>query len=297
MPPFATPLSIIATLAAVGLTALCATAGWGPGIHIQLTQELLRRFRRRKSLDADQALVLNHADAFLYGNIAADIINFKAFGGVKNHCHNWNIHERLNALASDDAARAFTLGYLCHLAADVIAHNHFVPYHLIFNLPPRVMGHAFWEAMADGRVSDPEWHAIDALKRNRSLHRFDHLVHVAVRRRALGLRSNRWIFNNILLLSCRKRWRELVRNVHESARRHPLDEVFHRRSRGESFRNMLSVFKPKRLALLKASDPTGRAAFQGVRRMRRELIRDFPVREAARDVSRELARSAYWIRR
>jgi hypothetical protein len=130
--------------------------------------------------------VLAHPLPFLYGNIAADIINFKSYGGVKNHCHNWNIQERLESLAQSDGARAFILGYLCHLAADIVAHNHFVPYHVVYNFPPRLLGHAYWEAMADSKVRDVEWHQIDRLKRAKSIHAFDRLVHRAVRWRALG---------------------------------------------------------------------------------------------------------------
>lgn len=288
---------LLAILLLVVICAAGTTAAWGPGTHIQLTQELLQRFRRRRSLNEQQALVIRHEKAFLYGNIAADIINFKAYGGVKNHCHNWNIEERLEALANGDAARAFILGYLCHLAADVIAHNHFVPYHLVYNFPPRVFGHAYWEAMADAHVSDAEWHAIDALKRSRELHEFDRMVHRAVERKVLGLRSNRWIFSNILLLSCRTQWREFVRRVALSAKKHPLDEVFHRRARAESFRNMLSVFQPHRLTLLQARDPTGREALQGALRLRRALLRESGRRVKARSISRETARSAYAITR
>lgn len=281
----------------IGMVVLVAGACWGPGTHIELTEELLRRFRRRKTLSTSQALVLEYPEPFLYGNIAADIVNFKAYGGAKNHCHNWNIQERLETRAESPAARAFILGYLCHLAADVIAHNHFVPFHLVHNFPPRWLAHAYWEALADGLVKDEKWHAIDGLKRRKSLREFDHLVHRAVERRALGLRPNRWIFNNVLLLSCRRSWRELVRSVEAKARVNPLDPGLYRRARGESFRNMLSVFQPQRLALLKTRDPTGRTALQGARRLRREILRDFGRGDRAREVSRDLARKAFGIER
>lgn len=297
MPTIATPeiLSFVALSLALAMLLVCAA--WGPGTHIQLTRELLERFERRGPRNEAQALVLAHKMPFLYGNIAADIINFKAYGGVKNHCHNWNIEERLAALAHTDAERAFILGYLCHLAADVVAHNHFVPYHLVYNFPPRMLGHAYWEAMADTRVTDEEWHSLTDLKRNRGLKDFDHMVHLAVERRALGLRSNRWIFNNILLLSCRRQWRDLVRSVANGERKHPLDESFHRRCRGESFRNMRSVFHPERLAVLRTKDPTGREALRGALRLRRSIAIDVGGRRNGRQLASELAASAYRISR
>jgi hypothetical protein len=276
---------------AAGLAVLAAP--WGPGTHIQLTGDLLRRFRRMRKPKAEQDLVVRHYQPFLYGNIAADIINFKAYGGVKNHCHNWNIHERLEEHATDDAARAFILGYLCHLAADIVAHNHFVPFHLVHDCPPRFLGHAYWEAIADSRVSDADWHTVDKLKRNRAIHEFDRMVHRAVKWRALGLRSNKWIFNNILLINCRQSWRSVIRGFQSSARAHPVDEEFHRLCRAASLRLMLSVFHPRRLALLKVHDPTGKFALQGALRLRRELVRDHGDRRKARDVSRALAKAAY----
>ena len=275
------------------LLPAASAALWGPGTHIQLTGEVLRRFRRRKKVNAQQSLVLRHSLPFLYGNIAADIINFKAYGGIRNHCHNWNIQERLMAFAHDEGAHAFILGYLCHLAADIVAHNHFVPYHVVFNFPPRIFGHAYWEAIADSHVSDAEWHTIDRLKTSKSIHSYDRMVYRAVRWKAFGLRSNKWIFNNILLINCRQRWREVIRTVQLSARKHPLDARFHALCRAASLRQMLSVFHLRRLALLKVYDPSGRLALAGARRLRRELILDFGNRAKARDVARALAQAAY----
>src|SRR5262245_37826704 len=94
--------------------------GWGPGIHIQLTRKVLSQIRASLHQTPEHKLVLDHPDAFFYGNIAADLINFKNYGGMKNHCHNWNIQERLSLLAETSLERAFVLGYLCHLAADVV---------------------------------------------------------------------------------------------------------------------------------------------------------------------------------
>jgi hypothetical protein len=285
-------MEILLTGALLGVVLL-GTRSWGPGTHIQFTQEVLRRFRRCRSRRPNQDLVLRHPQAFLYGNVAADIINFKAFGGIKNHCHNWNIQGRLLAVASDEAAHAFTLGYLCHLAADTVAHNHFVPYHLVYNFPPRVFAHAYWEALADGKVRDEEWHTLEGLKRSRRLSVFDHMVHEAVRTRAFGLRSNKWIFSNILLLNCRSGWRRIIQGVKANALKHPLDEAFLQSCRHSSLKQILRVFHPRRMPLLLARDPTGRTALQGAARMRRELLRDFGVRSKARLVSRALAYAAY----
>ncbi|MGQ9590639.1 MAG: zinc dependent phospholipase C family protein [Planctomycetota bacterium] len=285
-------LFALSALLALAALALAAPA-WGPGTHIQLTRLVLGRLRSRRGLNSAQALVLEHPQAFLYGNVAADLINFKGYGGFRNHCHNWSIQERLEEVAEDEGARAFILGYLCHLAADVVAHNHFVPYHLVANFPPKILGHLYWEALADAQVTEEEWHAVDGIKRSRQFHVFDSMVHRAVRRKVLSLRSNRWIFNNILLGSSRRRWRELVQSVRDGERKHRLDPTFHEACRQASLRLALSVFHPRRLALLKVFDPRGKGALQGAARLRRELLRDFGVRSRARDVASALAHAAY----
>lgn len=273
--------------------AAFASSSWGPGTHIHLTRLLLRRFRQWGGLNQAQAFVLRYPQAFLYGNVAADLINFKGYGGFRNHCHHWSIQERLEEEAQDDAGRSFILGYLCHLAADVVAHNYFVPFHLVRNFPPKILGHLYWEALADADVTDAEWHAVDALKRGRQFHVLDAMVHRAVRKRILSLRSNKWIFNNILLGASRQKWREVVRNVRDRDSKHPLDPAFRRTCYEASLRLMLSVFHPRRFALLKAFDPRGKGALQGAARLRKGLLRDFGIRSRARDVASALAHAAY----
>ncbi len=268
---------------------------WGSGFHIQITQRVLEQIRRRRRPRPDHLLVLEHPDAFLYGNIAADIINFKKYGGMKNHCHNWNIQERLQSLAQSDLERAFVLGYLCHLAADVMAHNHFIPYHLVRGIPPRILGHVYWEALADAKVHDEEWEIIASLRNNKALHANDRLIWSAVRWKALGSKSNKWIFNNILLLSLKRSWRELVRLTLQHRGRHPLDSAFFRHCRLQCIQNMMAVFDNERLSILKLRDPTGRAALRGARQLRRELLLQHGNTKKARDISRRLAREAYWV--
>ncbi|MGH9362083.1 MAG: zinc dependent phospholipase C family protein [Thermoanaerobaculia bacterium] len=289
-------LSTAALLVLTAAAALIAARGlaWGPGIHIQLTRRVLEQLERRREPAPLHKVVLAHADAFYYGNIAADIINLKNYGGVKNHCHNWNIEDRLEALARTDLERAFVLGYLCHLAADVIAHNHFIPYHVVHGLPPRLLGHAYWEALADAEVTDEEWDIVADLRHDRTLHANDKLIWSAVRWKALGHRSYKWIFNNILLLNLRRSWRELIRAARSRRGRHPLDAEFFHHCRTRCVHDMLAVFEREKLSLLKLRDPTGRAALRAARVLRRDLLLEHGSHEGAKTASRRLAREAYW---
>jgi hypothetical protein len=55
--------------------------------------------------------------------------------------------------AATDAERAFALGYLSHLAADTIAHNHYVPYHLARYARSKGPRALYWEMRADRFVA------------------------------------------------------------------------------------------------------------------------------------------------
>jgi hypothetical protein len=227
--------------------------------------------------------------------VAADIINFKNYGGMKNNCHNWNIDGRLRALAKTDNEGAFIQGFLCHLAADVVAHNHFIPFHKVRLLPPAFLGHAYWEALADACVDDEEWDLLADLRHDKQLHRNDRLVWQAVPRRALGSHSNKWIFNNILLLNLRRSWRELIRLARLRRGRYPIDAEFFRHCLAGCLKNMMDVFDDDRLVLLKLRDPTGRAALRASRLLRRELVLKHGPGEEGRRISLRMAREAYWV--
>jgi hypothetical protein len=238
-------------------------------------------------------LIQAHAPHFLYGNIAADIINFKKYGGLKEHCHNWNMKERLGEHADTDQEQAFLLGYLCHLAADVVAHNHFVPYQLVHGLPPRLLGHVYWEARADGRVPEAHWETIDELRLDRSLHENDRLVAGAVPKRMLSLTTNKAIFNNVLLARSRRSWRGIMDQMKTLSPRGHLDREFLAACVEACWRNMHAVFRDETLGELRDRDPNGHAALAGSLRVRRELIEEHGSRSAAAEASRVEAERRY----
>src|SRR5262245_20516553 len=132
----------------VALALLVAVSSWGPGNHLEFALRVLRA--RRKLPDDVARLLRTERAAYLYGNIAADIINFKGYGGHYNHCHRWTIVREMRARARSAAEEAFALGYLAHLAADTIAHNHFVPYHLARYARSKGLGQPYWERRAGG---------------------------------------------------------------------------------------------------------------------------------------------------
>src|SRR6185503_5197492 len=65
---------------------------------------------------------------------------------VGRHCHSWTVGQEIYDLAESDALRSFALGYLCHLAADTVAHNYFVPRQLVLTTATMGLGHSYWES-------------------------------------------------------------------------------------------------------------------------------------------------------
>lgn len=201
----------------VVLAAALAVAPWGPGHHLEFAERVWRR--RKELLPADVArLVDEERVAYDYGNIAADIINFKAYGGAYTHCHRWKIVDEMNELATSPRQRAFVMGYLSHLAADTIAHNHFVPYHLARYARTKGLGHLYWEMMADRFVPESRWQRVTTLKNQDALDELDDLVNRTVPRKALSMSTNKMIFNHVLLVSERERWRNSMARLHPISR-------------------------------------------------------------------------------
>ena len=245
------------TLALFFLALLLLEQRWGPGTHLEYALRVLRA--RRKLPAVASALLREERAAFLYGNIAADIINFKGFGGHYNHCHRWTIVSEMRARAHSRAEEAFAFGYLAHLAADTIAHNHYVPYHLARYARSKGLGHLYWEMRADGFVPENHWRIVSALKQDRALERLDQLVNDAVPRKALSMRANKLLFNHVLLIAERDRWRRGVARLHGMSST-PLDPVFLERFRSAAVGRIRLAFEPEGLATLLHIDTNGKAA-------------------------------------
>ncbi len=208
-----TSLTLLIALALI----LILVPAWGPGHHVEFAERLLADAER--DLPADRARLLHEErSAYLYGNIAADIINFKAYGGPYSHCHRWGIISEMRALSSSGTEEAFILGYLSHLAADTIAHNHFVPYHLARYARTKGLGHLYWEMMADRFVPEERWSALAALRDDTDLDALDDLIHRTVTKKALSMGTNKLIFNHVLLISHRDKWRRGLERIHPVSR-------------------------------------------------------------------------------
>ncbi len=260
---------MLLALTCVGLTLLLVCT-WGPGHHLEFSERVWRR--RKELLPRDVAqLIDEERAAFDYGNIAADIINFKAYGGAYSHCHRWEIIDEMRSLAQSRRQEAFVAGYLSHLAADTIAHNHFVPYHLARYARTKGLGHLYWEMNADRFVPDSRWARVSALKSQDELFELDDLVNRTVPKKALSMRTNKIIFNHVLLVSERERWR------HGMARIHPISKVslskgFLARFQDAAVDRIRLALHPRGFRVIRSVDANGKEAQKKAMSLRMDVL-------------------------
>ncbi len=271
------------------LVLALSVLSWGPGNHLEFAYRVYRG-RRRALPSATQKLLREERSAFFYGNIAADIINFKGFGGHYNHCHRWTIVEEMRRSARTPAEEAFVLGYLAHLAADTIAHNHFVPYHLARYARSRGLGHLYWEMRADRFVPESRWKIVKELKADRSLDPLDELVNRAVPKKALSMRANKLLFNHVLLISERDRWRTGVARLHDFSPA-PLEIDFLELFRQAAVGRIRLALREGGLETLLHIDTNGRSAQKRAWSTRKRSLRRFVRGERRSDESRALSQT------
>jgi hypothetical protein len=125
---------------------------WGPVVHLDAATQVI--FGVAAIAPATLSMLKKHLFDFLYGAIAADAVVGKQHSKDHEHCHNWEVaREMLRQSRHHGGHReAFMLGYIDHLGADVVAHNHIVPEMMLLHYRATGAGHLYWEARADHRI-------------------------------------------------------------------------------------------------------------------------------------------------
>lgn len=127
---------------------------WGPGVHTAIALGSLDS--AALFLPAIARIITSFPVEYIYGSLSADFFIGKGERKRSKSPHDWEGGFRFLSQAVDDRETAYALGFLSHLAADVIAHNFFIP-NLLCAYPGKGrMGHLFWEIRADYLVG-PEY--------------------------------------------------------------------------------------------------------------------------------------------
>ena len=199
-----------------------AAHAWTPGTHIFLGEAIMRSLS-----------VLPHATAellaafpydFLYGSIAADTSVAKKYAPAGRHCHSWNVGLEVYDRARDEPLRAFALGYLAHLAADVVAHNFFVPRQLTITSSTAALGHSYWESRFESHLG--EGHS----RRAREVILLDHgrsddLLDRVLSPTIFSTHTNRRIFRGMVYVTDTDSWQRIFQVMKENSRWDLVDDA------------------------------------------------------------------------
>ncbi|VAX22957.1 hypothetical protein MNBD_NITROSPINAE01-790 [hydrothermal vent metagenome] len=205
---------LIAVLA--GLFTLFApdtAQAWGAGIHVAQGSFILDNLRLIAPNVA--AVLATSPYDYIYGCISADIFIGKGHKRHDDHCHNWSVGFAVLEEATDNSTKAYAYGYLTHLAADIIAHNYFIPHLLYSTSATKRLGHIYWEFRADRFIAKKYWTLASKVV---SMHndQNDTLIRKVVKKSHRGFGAKKVVFKRALKMSDIINWRKHVEGAKNS---------------------------------------------------------------------------------
>ena len=263
------------SIAVLLLLLLPSTAwAWGPGAHLEFGLTVLAHL---SLLAPGVALALRkHPEDFLYGNIAADITVGKNLSPYRKHCHNWQVAFTLLENSQSDAERAFAWGYLSHLAADIVAHNYFIPYKIVQHFRRRGPSHAYWEIRFDTLTNRKAW--TNARKLSSLVNKdHDHRLRAIHSGPLFSFSINKHIFQGILLVDQVITWEKMFSRL-LSTKSLPLPQEEVEEMRTKSMESVMDLLYHGKEARCLSADPTGHRNILIARNIRKRL-RDLDTKQ------------------
>ncbi|MBL8980218.1 MAG: zinc dependent phospholipase C family protein [Gemmatimonadetes bacterium] len=272
--------SLLCGLGALLLLVACLPdplAAWTPGTHIYLGESVLANLGLLPHAVAD--LLRAFPFDFLYGNIAADSSIAKKYAPVGRHCHAWHVGQEIHDRARSDALRAFGLGYLSHLAADVVAHNYFVPRQLVLTSSTTGFGHSYWESRFETPLGDRFARTAKEVILLDHTHADGHLDQI-ISPTIFSVRTNRRLFRGMVHLTESQGWQRAFRVADKRSRWDlPVGDV--ERHLALSFEFVVGMLAAPD-AEARRFDPSGDEPLRTAKRMRREALLKGGWRDDAR---------------
>lgn len=177
---------------------------WGPGVHMVTGNWLLQNLY---ALPPDVASILmRYPGQYLHGCLSADIFIGKGSKARKGHSHNWESGLALMQQADSRRRLAYAYGYLSHLAADIVAHNVYVPGAMDASPGPAKFAHVYLEMQADRMLT---WDVTDALSvfREAGSGLSSSLLRQSMHQKALAFWLKKHIFRGSIALGGTRVWR------------------------------------------------------------------------------------------
>jgi len=241
---------------------------WGPVTHLQLGLEALRNLGNfEHSL---RMLLQAFPYDYLYGCIAADIIFAKGLAKIHEHSHNWSVAYAVLEEASSPSQESFAYGYLSHLAADTIAHNFYIPECTVRTYSVKRFRHLYWEACFDTTVKRELWDLSKEIVKLPQHEEDDLLLEKVVKRTLFSFKTDKRIFNSLLILNRMEQWQRMLTNFSEKSpwKLAPEDVA---RYRDLSIQTTLDFLAKHNRSACTRMDPIGSKALLSARWMRRNL--------------------------
>ena len=255
---------------------------WTPGTHILLGEAVLRSTALLPATVA--ALLREHPWDFLYGSIAADTSIAKKYARFGRHCHSWTVGFEILNGARDTRLQAFSWGYLAHLAADVVAHNYFVPHQLAITSATSALGHSYWESRFETHLSQ------QFPKRAVEVIQLDHAASDAHLDRVLSptifsTATNRRIFRGMVHATDNAGWQRVFALVAANSR-WDLDEVVVGAHLARSFDYVMDLLIRDAGSVPYTYDPSGEHALREAKRVRNAAFKSGGFGAATHDAGR-----------
>jgi hypothetical protein len=171
---------------------------WGPAVHTVISCNILGSYSQ--ILPGIAAIIQAFPSEYIYGGISADFFLGKGHKKKEGHSHNWETGFRFLGDANSEKEAAHAYGFLSHLAADVVAHNYYVPDLIDRVATSKKIGHFYSEAFADKYV-DPLY-----LRLAKDVLSMDHLecdrmLRSAVIKNSYGLTAKKHIYAQSVRIS------------------------------------------------------------------------------------------------
>jgi hypothetical protein len=172
---------------------------WGPAVHTAIALNTLDC--AKFLLPSMAGIITAFPIEYMYGSLSADFFIGKGRKKrIVENPHTWDGGFKLLAGVKDEREASYALGFLSHLAADVIAHNFFIP-KLLSTYPGKgKMGHLFWEVRSDYLIGS------GYTKIARGVLCMDHqicddLLKLVAGKRQRGLKTGKQFFANTVKVS------------------------------------------------------------------------------------------------
>ena len=201
---------------------------WGPGVHLGLADWVMQHISLLPPVIGTS--ILRYPSAFRYGSLSADFMVGKGSAIRPGHSHNWETGLQLlqQAKAHSEPMTVWAYGYLSHLAADTVAHNHFVP--TLMSTAPAAgkVGHVYIEMQADNmvcwnRASAKELFSTDFRQLSRQA---DTLLESSVAQGKVPFSIKKHIFRSSVLVSSRQQWRSSLKLAAKATPATPNKKLF-----------------------------------------------------------------------